>query len=488
MKRTPLTIFKRLVIGNAVILLLVFASGGVVIFNLTGLQKMNREIVDKHQESIILGDRILDAFTSIAEFGEKYFVSKDIAYHNRFTGMKIHLENDLQTFKALMETDEQKDLFAESLSSLENYIAWFSQNATTMETGEEMDLDLLLTQSGFHFKRISGHLKKILSLSRDMIVNKTNRAARMTHRILIVTIITTILTVLLGMLITTVNTRWIRKSVTSLQRKTKEIARGQFKEIQTIEGPLEIQDLSYHFNAMCRRLNELDSLKADFISHVSHELRTPVTSIKEASTILSKGFYLDAPDKQNQLYSLIHEECNRLLKSVMRILDYSKMEARKMEYQQSRRSMPNVIRKSVIKLAPLAWKRKISLEFSPPPEDLPMVFIDEDRIIEVLDNLIGNAIKFTPAKGQVMIACGFSDSEKNVTITIEDNGPGIKLEDLEKIFYKFKQIDNGFNTRMGTGLGLSISKYIITAHGGNIWAESQYSKGTKILFTLPAAF
>ena len=72
-------------------------------------------------------------------------------------------------------------------------------------------------------------------------------------------------------------------------------------------------------------------------------------------------------------------------------------------------------------------------------------------------------------------------------LTVEDNGPGIKLEHLEKIFYKFKQIDNGLGTRMGTGLGLSISKYIIKAHGGDIWAQSQYSKGTKILFTLPAA-
>ncbi len=280
---------------------------------------------------------------------------------------------------------------------------------------------------------------------------------------------------------------WLTKSIAHLQKKTKEIAQGHFEEMQRVKGPKEIQDLSLHFNAMCRRLKELDGLKADFVSHVSHELRTPITSIKEASTMLSKGFYSQEPQKQKELYFLIHGECNRLLNSAMRILDYSKMEANQMEYHCIRISLPDVIRRSILKLAPLSQKKQIALEFSPPPPDLPKVSIDEDRIIEVMDNLIGNALKFTPSKGQVVINCLIADSGENLMVTVEDNGPGIKLEHLEKIFYKFKQIDNGLGIRMGTGLGLSISKYIIKAHGGEIWAESQYSKGSKILFTLPVA-
>ena len=309
----------------------------------------------------------------------------------------------------------------------------------------------------------------------------------MSHQILIVTVITTICTIIFGIIVTIVNARSITKSITRLQRKTKEIAKGHFDEIQTIKGPKEIQDLSLHFDAMCRRLKELDSLKADFVSHVSHELRTPITSIKEASTMLTKGFYSQEPEKQKELFCLIHEECNRLLNSAMRILDYSKMEANQMEYQCTRLRLPDVIRKSILKLAPLSQKKQISLEFLPPPPDLPRVSIDEDRIIEVLDNLIGNALKFTPVKGRVRINCLAEDSGENLMVTVEDNGPGIKLEHLEKIFYKFKQIDNGLGTRMGAGLGLSISKYIIKAHGGKIWAQPQYSNGTKILFTLPVA-
>ena len=309
----------------------------------------------------------------------------------------------------------------------------------------------------------------------------------MSHQILVVTVFITVLTVFFGGIITIFNTRSITKSVNRLQKKTKDIPQGHFEEIQAIKGPKEIQDLSLHFNTMCRRLKELDGLKADFVSHVSHELRTPIASIKEASAMLSKGFYADDPQKQKELFILIHKECNRLLNSVMRILDYSKMEANQMEYTYINISMPDVIRKSVLKLAPLAQQKKIALEFFPPPQDLPDVCIDEDRIIEVLDNLIGNALKFTPERGKVLIRCLPADSFKNLMVSVEDNGPGIKLEHLEKIFYKFKQIDNGLGTRMGTGLGLSISKYIIKAHGGDIWAQSQYSKGTKMVFTLPAS-
>ncbi|SDU03758.1 sensor histidine kinase [Desulfobacula phenolica] len=483
----PLTIFKRLVIGNVIILLLVFTLGSVVIFKLTGLQKLTREIVVKNQESLIIGDRLLDSFASLIKFGEKYFVSRDIDYYNRVLEVKTTLEKDFQIFNDLMETDEQKHLLSESLASFNGYLERFEEKADQMITGEKVNVDLFFKESAFHLNITAGDLKKILSITRGIITGKTNLSSQMTHQILIVTVVTTVLTVFFGMIITTFNTQSITKSITHLQKKIKKIAQGDFEEIHTIKGPKEIQELSLHFNAMCCRLKELDGLKADFVSHVSHEMKTPVTSIKEASAMLSKGFYSDDPQKLKELFLLIHEECNRLLNSVMRILDYSKMEANRMEYNCVKLSLPDVVRKSILKLAPLSQKKQIDLEFFPPLPDLPDVYIDENRIIEVLDNLIGNALKFTPVNGKVDIRCLSQDSGRNLMLTVEDNGPGIKPEHLDKIFYKFKQIDNGLGTRMGTGLGLSISKYIIKAHGGDIWAQSRYSKGTKILFTLPAA-
>ena len=483
----PLTILKRLVIGNLIILLLVFTLGIVVAFNLTRLQTVTSQIVVKHQKSILVGDLILDSFEALIKLGEKYVVSGDIDYYNRFSDVKTGLEKEFETFEQLIETAEQKDLLLSSLAAFNDYWVRFEVKAFQIQAGKKINMDLFLKESSPDLKTTAGNLKKILVINRGIITAKTSLSRQMSHQILMVTVITTVLTVFFGIIITIFNTRSITKSITRLQKKTREIAQGRFEEIKDIKGPKEIQDLSVQFNGMCRRLKALDGLKADFVSHVSHELRTPITSIKEASTMLSRGFYSKAPEKQKELFHLIHEESNRLLNSAMRILDYSKMEANQMDYHYVRLSLPDVIRRSILKLAPLSQKKQILLEFSPPPPDLPEVSVDQDRIIEVLDNLIGNALKFTPERGQVIVSCQSTDSNENLMVTVEDNGPGIKLEHLEKIFYKFKQIDNGLGTRMGTGLGLSLSKYIIKAHGGRIWAKSQYSKGTKVLFTLPAA-
>ncbi len=482
-----LTLFKRLVIGNIIILLFVFALGSVVIFKMNILQKMTHEIVVRNQQSILIGDRFLETLSSLVKFGEKYFVSRDINYYNRFAAVKTELEKEFQSVIDLMDTEEQKALCIEAFAALNRYLKLFEEKADLSIVGEKIDIDLFFRENEHLLNITVENLKKTTAITQGIIANKIERSSQMSSQILLVTAMTTVLTLFLGMLITTLNTRSVTKSVTRLQQKTKEIARGHFEEIQKIKGPKEIQDLSVHFNTMCRRLKELDSLKADFVSHVSHELRTPVTSIKGASTILSKGFYADNPEKQRELFLLIHGECDRLLYSVMRILDYSKMEAKQMEYRCIRLSLPVVIRKAILKLAPLSEEKQIDLQFSPPQEDLPDVCIDEDRILEVLNNLIGNALKFTQIKGKVVVSCSSINSGKNLMMTVADNGPGIKREHLEKIFFKFKQIDDSLGTKMGTGLGLSISKHIIKAHGGSIWAESQYSKGTKFLVTLPAA-
>ncbi len=483
----PLTIFKRLVIGNIAILVLVLLLGGVVSFNLKRLQQLNHEVLVKNQESIFVGERLMDAFDLLIQFDEKYFVASDIDYYHQFNKQKSIVKNELSLFSSLIETREQKALLAQSLDAFDHYQSWFDQKVNLSNAGDKMDFNLLDKERSPVVLTMIKNWADILTITRAIVTTKTKRSGQMTQQILMVTIITTILTVLSGMVITVLNTRSIKNSVVNLQKKTKEIARGHFEEIHTLKGPKEIQDLALHFNSMCQRLKELDHLKADFISHVSHELRTPLTSIKEASTMLSKGFYKSDPDKEKLLLGLIEEECQRLLKSVMRILDYSKMEARKMEYQTAKQELPDVLRKSILKLVPLAQKKNISMDFSPPRPGLPNVNIDEDRIIEVLDNIIGNAIKFTHHDGIIKITCRFLEKEGSLQVSIEDNGPGIQLEHLEKIFYKFEQIDNDLNTLMGTGLGLSISKYIIKAHGGKIWAQSQESKGTTILFTLPAA-
>jgi len=270
-----------------------------------------------------------------------------------------------------------------------------------------------------------------------------------------------------------------------LQEKTKEISKGKFEVMPNISSPPEIKELVDAFNLMCERLKELDEMKADFISHVSHELRTPLTSIRGASSMLLEGAFLGMPEKQNKLLMIIQEECERLIGSVNSMLDLSSMEAKMMDYDFRECKLIPVIQEIVLRFAPIALKNEITLESELPP-DLSPVKIDEDRIRQVIENLLGNALKFTSKGGKVMV---FATLKRNlkayVEVSVSDTGCGIPKADLKKIFDKFKRTEAGRETAGGTGLGLSIAKHIIAAHGGEIWVESEPGKGSTFFFALP---
>lgn len=323
---------------------------------------------------------------------------------------------------------------------------------------------------------------KIARLDRD---KKMQVSSQISSHILKFTTVTVGLATIMGILISLFNTRSINRPILLLQEKTKEIAKGKFEEVPNILSPPEIKELADNFNIMCERLEELDEMKVDFISHVSHELRTPLTAIKEASSMLLGGVFVNKPEKQHELLTIVKEECERLINSVNKILDLSCMEAKMMDYHFRECNLISVIQKSVLKLAPIAQRKKINLELKPPP-DLPLVKIDEERIGQVVENLLGNALKFTSWGGTVIISTSLKNGEKGfIDVSVSDTGCGIPKENLEKIFDKFKRIDSGRETVRGTGLGLSIAKYIIAAHGGKIWAESEHGKGSTFFFTLP---
>ena len=476
-----MSIFKRLILGNLIILLLVAFWGGAVTYKLGNIQKITQDIVKVNGASLIIADRLLDSFPLLVKSIKKYYISGDKDYYLRIQDLNVLMGKDFMQLKLLIESEEQLNLFSNIKVTYMDLMRRFEENVSLMESDGSI---ISPKDYNFELEQIIANLKEIINQNRQQISGNTDLTNQLIQQIFTMTLIITVLTVFLGGLIAFSNTRAITNSISSFKGKIEEISKGHFKELQTIDGPLEIRDLSIHFNDMSRKLGELDNLKGDFISHVSHELKTPVTVIKEASIMLSNDLYSDHPEKLYELYDLIQEECDRLLNSVLRLLDYSKMEVKAMDYQFTDLDLTLIIRKSILKLAPLAQKKNIDLEFSPPPK-LPNFSADGDRIREILDNLIGNALKFTPINGKILVKCLLEKKVKRVLVSITDNGCGIKPEHLSAIFEKFKKIDNGIGTRMGTGLGLSISKHIIKAHGGDIWAESDYPNGTQLFFTLP---
>jgi two-component system sensor histidine kinase GlrK len=278
-------------------------------------------------------------------------------------------------------------------------------------------------------------------------------------------------------------TKSITRPIGLLKNKTREIAQGNFEGKLLVRSPPEIGELAAAINLMCDKLQELDRVKADFFAYMSHELRTPLTAIKEGTGLLLDGVGGETTDKQRKLLGILAEESNRLINVVSSLLDLSKMEAGMMVYDFEVTHVDPLIKRAVAEITPLVEAKRIKLE-SDVEGSLVPVRIDPERILQVLRNLLGNAVKFTPNGGLVRIAAKPADGK--LAISVKDSGPGIAAESLTSIFEKFNQGNRQSPyTRQGTGLGLAIAKTIITTHGGKIWAESEVGKGSTFVFVLP---
>ena len=480
-----LTIFKRLTISYLIILLLFFILGIYVTLKLKQLNQLTRSVATVDSTTIIQTEHLLDTMYSQVGFGNKYLISKDQDFYKKFQELEEYLAKDLEALGPLINTPEKVNLYTEAKGLYNDYISLMKVEFRFIEKGDSYLYNRYQEKKEKivdEFNQKLGNITKIARLDRD---KKIYTSSLISSNILKVCSVTVVIVVIMGILISFFNTRSINRPILLLQDKTKEIADGKFEKIPNITSPPEIKELADYFNVMCERLKELDDMKLDIISHISHELRTPLTAIREASGMLLEGVFESSREKQHELLTIVKEECERLINSVNRILDISCMEAKMMEYHFRECNLIPLVQKSVLKLAPIALSKEINLELQPTP-DIPLVKIDGERIGQVLENLLGNALKFTPNRGEVKV-CVFSQNSKDryVAITVSDTGNGIHKENLESIFDKFKRIDSGKETVRGTGLGLSIAKYIIDAHGGKIWAQSKPGMGSTFFFTLP---
>lgn len=233
-----------------------------------------------------------------------------------------------------------------------------------------------------------------------------------------------------------------------------------------------------------RRLKELDKLKSDFVSNVSHELRTPLTAIKGSVDNMLDGLTGDLNEKQSRYLARIKSNTDRLARLINDLLDLSRIEAG-IQLKRTNLSLLNVAKEVVESLGSMAAEKLISFDFLCADSNLT-AWADPDRVAEVLTNLLGNAIKFTPAHGKVTVSLA-RNGDNWVKVSIADTGPGIASEEASRIFDKFYQVSQLEQRKtVGTGLGLSISKALVEMHGGKIWLESNGDRGSIFSFTLPA--
>jgi len=232
-------------------------------------------------------------------------------------------------------------------------------------------------------------------------------------------------------------------------------------------------------------LKRATQAKSEFLANMSHELRTPLNVIIGFSELMIDKVPGEINNEQGQCLTDILTSGKHLLNLINEVLDLSKIESGKMELKTTNFALSRVIELLRNTMIPMLAPRKQSLDVEV-EEGLPLVHADKAKVRQVLLNLLDNSTKFTPNGGKLKVEATRRDDWCQVSVI--DNGIGISKEDQERIFEPFCQLDNSLpEEKSGTGLGLTLAKQIIERHGGQIWVESEYGRGSRFTFTLPLA-
>jgi signal transduction histidine kinase len=271
----------------------------------------------------------------------------------------------------------------------------------------------------------------------------------------------------------------LRRMSTASQR----IAEGHYEERVQVSGSDELAQLAARFNQMAEKLEQVEAMRRQLIGDVSHELRPPLTAIKGSMEGLIDGVLpADAAT-----FEQIHAEADRLNRLVDDLQELSRVEAGATPLELKPLDVAAILATVSKRLAPQFAARQIALHVEP-ASGLPKVHADEDRAVQVLTNLAGNALQYTQEGGSVWIAA--QPGKDGVQISVRDTGIGIPLEQQAHIFDRFYRVDKSRSRQAGggSGIGLTIARALVEAQGGRLWVASEgEGRGSTFIFTLPAA-
>jgi histidine kinase len=263
---------------------------------------------------------------------------------------------------------------------------------------------------------------------------------------------------------------------------SRYIADGHYDHRLTVQSADEVGELAGHFNAMAGALSEIEHTRRRLLADVSHELKTPLVGIKGYMEGLQDGII----PASVETYHLVYREADRLERLVHDLQELSQAEAKTPILLLEPCSLTDLLNRVVTQLTPQFQAKSVQLQ-SDCPTDSPLVCVDKDRIGQVMINLIGNALQYTPADG--CVAVRVQPNGKTVQILVEDTGIGLAADELKRIFQRFYRVDKS-RARLsgGSGIGLTIARYWVEAHGGTIWAESGgLGQGSRFHVSLPSA-
>jgi two-component system sensor histidine kinase GlrK len=482
--------------------LFITVLAGLVVYQIltiSRLQAINRTLSGINFQNALACLEALRDRDLVEEYAWKSFALADPDYLKQLQEFQKGYETTLMEIKSYANSGEELaevrrlaelwDSFTADLGLLRQTLP---QSGTALPKSLQNDLEQLRAQT-----------ESVYESSLRSMSLKVEKSRRTGETAALVMGCSTIVALAISILVSFLIFRSISKPLAHLTEGTRAIAEGKFFYRLDASRNDEFSQLARDFNTMTRRLNELDELKKDFVSHVSHELKAPLASMRETIQLLLEQIPGPLTEKQKRLLELNLQSGLRLTSMISNLLDLSRTEAGVMEYELKNQDLAPLVRTAVAELEGQAQERQIRIEVALPEEPLP-VESDSDRIIQVIVNLVGNAVKFSPKAGTVEVRVEAaaeipeslpehwrrliaSSDPKGCfgLLTVADSGPGIPDPDKEKIFEKFHQVKQGRKMAgQGVGLGLAICRTIVQAHRGAVWVEDNPGGGSRFRLLL----
>ena len=480
-----LSIFWRLALGSLAIIVVV---GGVNIYALMQLRQLtalSTQLVSYHYPAIETAQRLLASLYDQLKSEKKYHAVQDMVFLKDFDDEGKEFRRTLRSLWAQETVADAQKLLQDIEQLHEKYQILFRG-----ESGEAVGVppkpvaeyltrrDALIAQMTTTLDSYIGlHEARVSTVVTDSRARSAQAEAIMQQLVIVA--------ILVGLGLAGVASYSILHPLRRVQEYIRQIGQGKFGASLEVKAPSDLRDLVETANWMGKKLQELDDMKAEFLAHISHELRTPLTSIWAGTQLLLDEIPGPVSREQRETLQIMTDSSQRLIHLISTLLDLSKMEAGMMEYRIAPTDLKRVAEGSVKKVRLLAEAKHIQILTQSPRGSL-RIPVDGARIEQVLDNLLSNALKFSPEGAAVNLRMESDPEAGVVRVAVVDTGAGIPPEDLPHIFERFYQgRRQAGNTVAGSGLGLALAKKVVEAHAGRIWAESELGKGTTVHVILP---
>ena len=471
---------SKIFLTCAVVIVVVGGVSALSLHAIARLVSVNREVATQAVPALGVSAAIRDGLLSLARIEARYLVLRDPSFETLWEDRAARTLADIQRLRGYAMAPRTAEILDDVLTDFQAYRRVVAREHELMRAGRRAAALALAEGEGRQLiERMDSGVEAWAAARQAGIQAAQAEAARVERRTWTWVLTALGVAVVLGL----AGAAWIAyrltRSLRALAAATHQIGAGALREPIAVPERDEVADVAAAFNAMTERLRRVDEMKEEFFATISHELRSPLTSVREAANLLGDGVPGVLNPKQQRLVNIVASSSDRLLRLVNQILELSRLRAGMQPIRRERVDVERVAERAVEELRPRADEAGVTVTRERVGDWLAIVG-DEDRLMQVVVNLVANAIRFTPRGGHVTVRV--VDAGPEVEVQVDDTGRGIPAPALPYIFEWYRQAhqDPG-----GTGLGLAIVRGAVEAHGGRITVESHEGKGTRFTVLLP---